>query len=81
MGKEKAGRRSGKIRGWLIEIRKNQDKTQGQVAAAAGITQPSYFQIENGQINPAIATAKLIGAELGFPWTRFYDEDDGEAET
>lgn len=81
MGKEKAGRRSGKVRSWLIEIRKSQDKTQGQVAAAAGIAQPSYFQIESGQINPAIPTAKLIGAELGFPWTRFYDEEDGEAET
>ena len=78
MGTGRTRRKTGPVREWLIEIRKGQDKTQGQVAAAAGISQPSYFQIEKGQISPAIPTAKLIGAELGFAWTRFYEDTNEE---
>lgn len=78
MDTKRTSKKTGAVREWLISIRKSQDKTQGQVAAAAGITQPSYSQIEKGQISPAIQTAKLIGAELGFPWTKFYEDKEEE---
>ena len=64
----------GRIRVWLIEIREEQGLTQGAVAMAAGIAQPSYFEIEKGISTPKPDTAKRIGGVLGFPWTRFYEE-------
>ena len=64
-----------KIRRWLIALREDQGMTQGAVAAAAGIAQPSYFEIEKGLSTPKPETAKRIGAVLGFDWTRFYDEE------
>ena len=67
----------GKVRSWLTEYRERMDMTQGAVANAAGIAQPSYFEIEKGLTTPRPETAKKIGAVLGFDWTRFY-EDDGE---
>ena len=66
------------VRSWLIKARAERDMTQGDVAAAAGISQPSYFEIEKGISNPRIETAKKIGAALGFPWTRFYDDEKSD---
>lgn len=62
------------IRRWLIEIREAAGMTQGQVAEAADISQPSYCDIENGKSNPKPQTAKRIGSVLGFPWARLYEE-------
>lgn len=62
-----------KVRRWLIELRDEKGMTQGQVAAAAGITQPSYCEIEKGISNPKPKTAMKIGAALVFSWTRFYE--------
>lgn len=68
-----------KVREWLIQIREEKDMTQGAVANAAGIAQPSYFEIEKGISTPRPETAKKIAAVLGFPWPRFYeDEEDSE---
>lgn len=36
MGTKRTSKKTGAVREWLISIRKSQDKTQGQVAAAAG---------------------------------------------
>ena len=74
MDNRRTRRKTGKVRSWLIETRKKQELTQGAVAAAAGISQPSYCAIENGTSDPKIETAKLIGNALGFPWTDFYEE-------
>lgn len=63
-----------KVRSWLIDVRTGAGMTQGQAADAAGISQPSYCDIENGKINPKPETAKRIGAALGFSWIRFYEE-------
>ena len=68
-----------KIRGWLIEKRKALGFSQGQVAVAAGISQPSYCAIENGVTKtPKPETAKKIAAFVGIPWTRFYEGDEDE---
>ena len=73
-GKERAGTGQ-RVRSWLIEIREEKGMTQGAVAAAAGIAQPSYYEIEKGITNPKPQTAMAIGAALRFPWTRFYEEE------
>lgn len=67
-----------KVRRWLIELREEKGLTQGAVAAAAGIAQPSYFEIEKGISNPRPETAMKIGAALGFLWTQFYEEEESE---
>lgn len=65
------------MRNWLITIRAERGISQKDVAAAAGISQPSYCDIEKGNQNPRVETAKKIAAALGFEWTRFYEEDAG----
>jgi len=76
LSNKKPGRKTGKVRRWLIDIRKAKDLTQGAVAAAVGISQPSYCAIENGTSDPKKETAKMIGATLGFPWIRLYEDDE-----
>lgn len=75
MNKREDAGTGAKIRGWLISLREEHGMTQGAVAAAAGIAQPSYFEIEKGKSTPKPETAKRIGAALGFDWTRFYEEE------
>ena len=77
--KDRSGGNGSKVREWLIQAREAQGMTQGAVANAAGIAQPSYFEIEKGISTPRPETAMKIGAVLGFPWTRFY-EDEEESE-
>ena len=67
------------MRKWLRDIRKAQRLPEGAVAAAAGITQVAYHWIETGERTPRPETAMKIAAVLGFPWTRFY-EDEEESE-
>lgn len=67
------------MRKWLRDIRKAQGLSEGAVAAAAGITQVAYHWIETGERTPRPETAMKIAAVLGFPWTRFY-EDEEESE-
>jgi DNA-binding XRE family transcriptional regulator len=69
-----------RVRDWLIALREERGATQGAVAAAAGIAQPSYFEIEKGLSTPKPGTAMKIGEYLGFPWTRFYDDEHDEHE-
>lgn len=60
------------MRTWLVAIRENLGLSQKTVAERAGITQPSYCNIEIGRRSPSIRTAKKIAAALGFEWTSFY---------
>lgn len=76
MSKRPAAGSSARVRGWLIDAREKKGMTQGQVASAAGIAQPSYFEIEKGVSTPRPETAKKIGAALGFAWVKFYEDED-----
>ena len=62
-------------RKWLTDIREDKGLNQKEVSDAAGISQPAYSNIENGERNPSVDTAKKIAAVLGFEWTRFYDDE------
>lgn len=66
------------MRKWLADIRKGANKTQQNVASAAGISQAYYAGIELGiRGKPlTVPVAKKIAAVLGFDWTRFYEEDE-----
>lgn len=68
------------MRKWLANIRAAENKSQQEVANAAGISQSYYAGIESGVRGKplAVPVAKKIAAVLGFDWTRFYDENDGE---
>ena len=50
--KDRSGGNGSKVREWLIQAREAQGMTQGAVAGAAGIAQPSYFEIEKGISTP-----------------------------
>lgn len=50
--------------------------SQNQVARLCGISQQTYAAVELGKRNPSVEAAKRIGAALGFPWTRFFDEEE-----
>lgn len=65
---------------WLKAARTQLGLTQEQVAnKAGGITRTGYTNIETGERKPSVAAAKRIAAVLGFPWTRFFEEDDDHA--
>lgn len=63
------------MRQWLIDIRKQHDMSQKQVAEQIDISQPSYCNIENGERNPTVETAKRIAYVFDFDWTRFFEKD------
>lgn len=60
-------------RQWLIDLRKNEQLKQIEVAQACNITQEYYSRIELGNRNPSIKVAKRIASFLDFPFTMFYD--------
>ena len=62
------------MREWLIDLRKQKNLSQSEVAEATKISQPSYCNIENGKIRPKPETAKRIADLLGFNWTDFFKE-------
>lgn len=61
------------MRKWLKELRIKKGLTGKITAAAAGISEPFYNQIENGKRNPSVPVAKMIAKSLGVPWEKFYE--------
>lgn len=59
-------------RSWLTEYRG--DKTQEEISVEIGISRSLYTQIETGQRNPSVNTAKKIAQFFGFDWTIFFME-------
>lgn len=66
------------MREWLFALRTKRGLTQKYVAERAGISQPSYFNIEHGSRGVSVKTAKAIASVLGIDWTRFYEDGEGE---
>ncbi|MDQ7092213.1 helix-turn-helix transcriptional regulator [Desulfosporosinus sp. PR] len=60
----------GKPRLWLIKCRGN--LTQQQVANKAGISRSYYAELESGNKNPGVKTAKKLSSVLMFDWTLFF---------
>lgn len=60
-------------RTWLIEIRG--ERTQQEAADLIGISRGAYANIEVGNRNPSIKTAKKIALAFNFNWTLFFNEE------
>ena len=60
---------------WLVAIRMQKKMTQKECAQKANIAQAYFCQIENGERNPSVETAKAIAKVLGFKWTRFFENN------
>lgn len=65
-----------KPRDWLINLRGSM--TQQEVANKAKINRAFYTQIETGERNPSVLTAKKIATVLGFNWTLFFEYECNE---
>lgn len=63
------------VRQWLKDARIHKGLTQKKVSELIEISQPSYHQIECGDNNPSVETAKKIAAVLGFDWTEFFPDE------
>ena len=63
---------------WIRRIREQKNLTMLQVSKECNIAESYYCQIENGNRNPSVKTAKKIAKVLGFDWTRFYEKEPGE---
>ena len=61
------------MREWLKELRLQNEKSQKQVADEAEISESYYCQIETGQRNCPVDTAKKIAHVLNFSWQKFYE--------
>ncbi|PFI17422.1 helix-turn-helix transcriptional regulator [Bacillus cereus] len=61
------------MRVWLLEKRKEMDKTQEEIACKAEISRSMYAMIENGERNPSVTVAKNIATILSFEWTLFFE--------
>lgn len=66
--------RGGIMRFWLLEKRKNKEKTQDYVAYKARISRSMYAMIESSERNPSVPVAKNIAKVLNFDWTLFFEE-------
>lgn len=60
-------------RTWLQQERVKVNKTQEDVAIAAGIKRPYYTQIESGVRRPSVEVAQKIANCIGFNWVLFFD--------
>ena len=66
------------VRTWLRELRLQKGLSEAAVAKRAGIAQPFYHNIEMGNKNPSVYTAKKLAVALELPWTRFYEDERKE---
>lgn len=58
---------------WLRQQRISKGLTQGQVAAALGLTQPGYSNIERGNVTFAGKYMIPLSEVLGVPWQEIMD--------
>ncbi|RXY99755.1 helix-turn-helix domain-containing protein [Fictibacillus sp. S7] len=66
------------MRKWLVNLRKEKNMTQAQVAAAAFIDRGYYAQIETMKRHPSPEVALKISKVLGFNPANFYSEHFSE---
>lgn len=60
----------------MARARKAKKMTQAELAAILGVSQRMIAACESGERRPSPEVAKRIGAELGMPWTDFYEEEN-----
>lgn len=58
----------------MARLRKEKKLTQAELAQLLGVSQRMVAACEAGERRPSPALAQRISAELGLPWTDFYEE-------
>ena len=59
----------------MARLRKEKKMTQAELAQVLGISQRMVAACEAGERRPSPDLAQRIGAELGMPWTEFFEEE------
>ena len=59
----------------MARLRKEKKLTQAELAQILGVSQRMVAACEAGERRPSPGLAQKIGAELGIPWTEFYEEN------
>ena len=62
----------------MVRLRKEKKQTQAELAANLGVSQRMVAACEARERRPSPALAQKIGAELGMPWTMFFEEGQAE---
>lgn len=62
----------------MARLRKEKKLTQAELAAILGVSQRMVAACEAGERRPSPPLAQKIGAELGMPWTIFFEEGQAE---
>jgi len=65
---------------FLISLRIAENLTQQELADKVSITRQMVSAIENGAM-PSVDTAKKIATELGFNWTKFFENETEKSAT
>jgi putative transcriptional regulator len=55
--------------------RKEHKLTQTELGQICGVAQRTIAAYESGERRPSVEVAQRIAAELGFPWTDFFEEN------
>ena len=66
------------MRAWLVEARQKAKLSQKAICSKIGISQPTYWEYEHDVSTPTPQNAMKIASVLGFPWTRFYEDNNGK---
>lgn len=61
---------------WLIQLRKEADYKQNELAEEVGIGKSYLSEIENGNRNPSARVGYKISKLLNFNMERFYEDDN-----
>lgn len=64
------------MRDWLRTLRVNRNMTQAVLAERVNIDITAIGKYESGERRPSVETAKKIADELGFDWTKFFEDNE-----
>ncbi len=62
-------------REWLTVARESKNLSRMQLAERCEVSVSSIDLYESGHRRPSPEVAKVIGSELGFAWTSFYEDE------
>lgn len=62
----------------MARTRKKMGLIQAELGQAVGVSQRMIAAIERGERRPSPELAQRIGVELGFAWTKFFEETGGD---
>ena len=60
----------------MVQKRKERKLTQTDLAQLVGCSQRAIAGYELEERKPSVQMAQRIGRELGFPWTRFFEDEE-----